>query len=149
MRATLATAFLLTQLPSHHAAIPRLTVTVSLRAALVFIGLGLVFPAFWPAQRVAAAHVVFIGGFSLITLTVATRVVLGHNGHSHLFTTPLPFLIATVLLLVASMILRVTGDFALENRGTLLGLASYAWMLAAILWGCRVLPKVRPSDSDE
>ena len=149
VRATLATVFLLTQIPFHRGAIPRLTLTVCLRAALFFIVLGLLFPALWPAQRVAGAHIVFIGGFALIAITVATRVVLGHSGYSHLFTTPLPFLIATVLLLVASMILRVAGDFALANRGNLLDLASYAWMLAAILWGWRVLPKVRIPDSEE
>ncbi|MDB6174477.1 MAG: hypothetical protein JWL59_3788 [Chthoniobacteraceae bacterium] len=145
-RAILAGTFLFTQIPFHRNVIPRLTLTAGLLAALFFIVIGLVFPALWPAQRVAADHMVFIGGFTLLTLTVATRVVLGHGGQSHLFTTGLPFLKNTILLLLAGMILRVAGDFIPANRGSLLSYASYLWMFAAILWGWCVLPKVRISD---
>jgi uncharacterized protein involved in response to NO len=80
-----AATFLGSEIPAHRSTAPRLTIIICLRAALVLILLGLLFPMFWPAQRVAGMHVVFIGGFSLMTFTVATRVVLGHSGYSHLF----------------------------------------------------------------
>lgn len=144
-----AATFLGSEIPAHRSAEPRLTIIICLRAALVFILLGLLFPAFWPTQRVAGMHVVFIGGFSLITFTVATRVVLGHSGFGQLFPTRLPFLIATAVLLVSGMTLRTLGDFKPIERGSMLSYASYLWMLAAGVWGWRVLPKVRIADLEK
>jgi uncharacterized protein involved in response to NO len=144
-----AAIYLGLEIPAHRSTAPRLTIIIFLRAALVFILLGLLFPMFWPAQRIAGMHVVFIGGFSLMTFTVATRVVLGHSGYSHLFPTRLPFLIATSLLLLGGLVLRVSGDFVPANRASMLSCASYLWMFAAGVWGWRVLPKVRIADPEE
>jgi uncharacterized protein involved in response to NO len=144
-----AGVFLASEIPAHRSAAPRLTIIICLRAALVFILAGLLFPVFWPMQRVAGMHVVLIGGFSLITFTVATRVVLGHSGFGHLFPTRLPFLIGTALLLICGMALRITGDFMFMQRGSLLGDASYLWMLAAAIWSWQVLPKVRIADPED
>ncbi len=91
-------------------------------------------------------HVVFLGGFSLITFTVATRVVLGHSGNEALFETRLPSLQLATLLLLAGAVLRAIGDFSPE-RPHWLTAASYLWMLAAGLWGFAILPKVRIADS--
>ena len=107
---------------------------------------GLIFPLFWPGQRVAGLHIVFLGGFSLITFTVATRVVLGHSGNEALFETRLPALQLATLLLLAGAALRAVGDFSAE-RPHWLSAASYLWMLAAAVWGIAVLPKVRIADS--
>jgi uncharacterized protein involved in response to NO len=100
-------------------------------------------------RRVAGMHVVFIGGFTLITFAVATRVVLGHSGFGHLFPTRLPFLIVTAVLLACALGLRVAGDFLFVQRGSMLSHASYLWMLAAGVWSWRVLPKVRIADPED
>jgi len=97
---------------------------------------------------VAGLHVVFLGGFSLITFTVATRVVLGHSGHEALFETRLPSLqIATILLLTGAA-MRAFGDFS-PARPHWLSHASYLWILAAGIWGFNILPKVRIPDPTE
>ena len=114
--------------------------------ALVFLIFGLAFPAFWPAYRVAGLHVVFIGGFTLATFAVATRVVLGHSGQSHRFSMPLPALLAAATLLVAAATLRVVGDFSATRRLGFLNEASYLWMAAAALWAWKILPAVRTAD---
>lgn len=144
-----AALFLASEIPAHLSTAPRLTIILCLRTALVFILLGLLFPVFWPAQRIAGMHVVFIGGFSLMTFTVATRVVLGHSGFGHLFPTRLPFLIATALLLIGGVALRTAGDFLPLARSAMLSQASYLWMAAAAVWGWRVLPKVRIADPED
>jgi uncharacterized protein involved in response to NO len=144
-----AAIFLSSEIPAHRSAAPRLTIIISLRAALIFILVGLLFPLLWPAQRVAGLHIVFVGGFSLMTFTVATRVVLGHSGYSHLFPTRLPFLIVAAVLLVSGMALRVSGDFLPADRSSMLSCASYLWMFGAGVWGWRVLPKVRVGDPEE
>jgi uncharacterized protein involved in response to NO len=148
-RCIAAGGYLLATVPFHRAKVPDVTLTLCLRAALVLLIAGLVFPLFWPLQRVAGLHVIFIGGFSLITLTVATRVVLGHTGASHLFPTPLPFLLAAALLIVAATFLRAVADFLPLTRNHWLDAASYAWMLAAAVWSWRVLRRVRIPDPGE
>jgi uncharacterized protein involved in response to NO len=144
-----AAVFLASEIPAHRSASPRLTIIIFLRLALILILLGLLFPAFWPAQRVAGMHVVFIGGFSLMTFTVAIRVVFGHSGLGHLFPTRLPFLIATALLLLTALVLRTVGDFLPLSRSALLSYASYLWMFAAGIWSWHVLPKVRIADPED
>lgn len=140
-----AAAFLFWQVPFVRSQ-PGLTMIRCLKISLALLILGLAFPGFWPPQRVAGLHLVFIGGFTLITFTVATRVVLGHSGQGHRFTARLPFLIVTAGFLLLAAALRVIGDFALNTRGSLLSYASYLWMLAAVVWAWRVLPSVRKPD---
>jgi len=146
IRCGAAGAYLLATVPFHRVKVANVTLTVCLRVALVLLIAGLVFPLAWPLQRVAGLHVIFIGGFSLITLTVATRVVLGHSGNSHLFPTALPFLITAALLIVIAATLRAIGDFLPMTRNHWLNGASCAWMLAAAVWAWRVLPRVRIAD---
>jgi len=131
-----AAVFLAAEIPLHRSAPEPITITRSLRLALVFLVLGLLFPVLWPWQRVAAEHLVFIGGFTLITFTVATRVILDHSGH-------VVVLRSMAALLILATILRVVGDFFPVVRGPLLSVASCLWMLAAGGWGWRVLPKTR------
>jgi uncharacterized protein involved in response to NO len=148
VRSAVAGGYLLATVPFHRARVPNVMLTVCLRAALVLLIAGLVFPLCSPLQRIGGLHVIFIGGFSLITLTVATRVVLGHSGNSHLFPTPLPFLRAAAFLLVTAAALRAAGDFLPATRNHWLNAASYAWMLGAAVWSWWVVPKVRIPDSD-
>ena len=82
---------------------------------------------------------IFIGGITLMVFAAATRVVLTEaEGEARL-----PFLNAMDLLLVGATVLRVTGDFNLGSRGTLLNLAAYLWLIAAAVWCWRVLPRMR------
>lgn len=148
IRLIAATAFLVAEIPAHLSAARAVTITRSLRLALVLLLSGLLFPICWPWQRVAGFHIVFIGGFTLITFSVATRVVLGHSGYGDLFQQPLPFLRNTAALLVIATVLRTAGDFLPMSRITLLNIASYLWMVAAAIWSWRVLPKVRLTDPE-
>lgn len=140
--------FLFWQIPVNRSK-ARTTLARCLKLSLVLLVLGLCFPGFWPTQRVAGLHLVFIGGFTLISFSVATRVVLGHSNQSHFFATRLPFLIATAVLLVISAALRIIGDFTLGVRGPVLNYASYLWMFAAAFWAWRLLPSVRVPDSED
>jgi uncharacterized protein involved in response to NO len=143
-----AGTYLLTEIAAHRGEARSSTVTWSLRLALVLLVLGLFFPVLWPWQRVAGLHLVFIGGFTLITFTVATRVVLGHSGHEELLSQPMPFLWGAAFLLALAAVFRVVGDFQPAARGSLLSLASYLWMVAAVVWGWWVLPKVRFAEAE-
>src|SRR5213075_461224 len=90
LRALAAIVYLAAMVPFHRQQRPWRTTTMAAQLALLALIAGLLFPLFWPGQRLAGLHVVFLGGFSLITFTVATRVVLGHSGNEALFETRLP-----------------------------------------------------------
>ncbi len=145
LRAIAAIVYLAAMVPFYRQSFPLRTAPLAAQLALVALVVGLIFPLFWPGQRLAGLHVVFLGGFSLITFTVATRVVLGHSGNEALFETRLPSLQIATLLLLAGAVLRAVGDFSPE-RPHWLNAASYVWMLAAGVWGFSVLPKVRLAD---
>ena len=145
LRAIAAIVYLAAMVPFHRQTFPLHTAPLAAQLALLALVAGLIFPLFWPSQRVAGLHVVFLGGFSLITFTVATRVVLGHSGNEALFETRLPALQIAALLLLAGSVLRAVGDFS-PARPHWLNAASYLWMLAAGVWGFSVLPKVRLAD---
>ena len=140
--------YLLATVPIGRTKVPDVTLTICLRAALVLLGAGLAFPLCWPLQRLAGQHVIFIGGFTLLVFTVATRVVLGHSGGSHLFPARLPFLRGAAVLFAVAMVLRVIADFLPLARPHWMNAASYAWMLAALVWSWRILPRVRIADTD-
>lgn len=137
--------YLAAAIPFHRQTLPPRAISLASQLALFALLAGLVFPLLWPAQRVAGLHVVFLGGFTLITFTVATRVVLGHSGNAALFQTRLPSLQITTLFLLLGGTLRAIGDF-LPTRPHWLNSASYLWMLAAAIWGFSILPKVRIPD---
>lgn len=145
LRSIAAIFYLATMVPFHRQSRPVRTAQLTAQLALLALVAGLIFPLFWPAQRLAGLHVIFLGGFSLITFTVATRVILGHSGNEALFETRLPSLQITALLLLTGAVLRAFGDFS-PARPHWLSHASYLWLLAAGVWGFNLLPKVRIPD---
>jgi hypothetical protein len=141
-RAAATLLYLVFMIPVHRGrgwsrAVPQAAV-VSLLALVC----GVLFPWWAEGQRIAGLHIVFLAGFSVITFTVATRVVLGHSGNEQLFHSALPSLRITTALLVIGAVLRAWGDFSVERSAMLNG-ASYLWMIAAVVWGCAILPKTR------
>lgn len=145
LRSVAAIVYLATMVPFHRQSPPLRTPALAAQLALLALVVGLIFPLFWPTQRLAGLHVIFLGGFSLITFTVATRVVLGHSGNEALFEMPLPSLQIATLLLIAGAVLRAAGDFSTARPHWLSG-ASYLWLIAAAVWAFNILPKVRLPD---
>jgi uncharacterized protein involved in response to NO len=104
--------------------------------------LGLWSPIILPAYRIAALHLVFIGGFSLMIFSFGQMIVLSHSGQASLLNgrlIPLKIVGFTVLL---AMIFRVSADFSGSHYMILIHMASGAWVLAATLWLFNLLPKM-------
>jgi uncharacterized protein involved in response to NO len=112
------------------------------RFGLGAIVLGYAVEAVWPQLRIGALHVVFITGFAFVIFTVATRVILGHSGNGHLFRRRLPFHIVVATLLTLAMFSRFTADLAPRARAIHLVAAAVLWLIAALVWGIRLLPGV-------
>ena len=98
--------------------------------------IGLVTVAIWPLRALAGEHIVFIGGFGLVTLGVATRVVTSHGGHP-LAIEPRVLDWPVVLGVAVALGLRVIAEFAGPEMGWLLGASGAAWALAWITWAVR------------
>ena len=145
LRGLAVVVYLAAMVPFHRQSPPRRTASLAAQLALLALIAGLIFPLLWPGQRTAGLHIIFLGGFSLITFTVATRVVLGHSGNEALFETRLPALQAATVLLLGGAAFRAFADFSPE-RPHWLNTASYLWILATGVWGFSVLPKVRFAD---
>ena len=108
--------------------------------AAIVIGIGV--ETIWPQYRVGALHIWFISGFSFVALTVAIRVVFGHSGRMDLTQKPLPFFIVTGALIFLAMLSRYIADLAPKARTIHLVAAAACWLLAALIWAVRVIPKV-------
>lgn len=122
-----------------------------IRIAVWTLLLGLLWPVFLPAYRVAGLHLVFIGGFMLTIFAVATRVMLGHSGQLQLCKKPLPFLITSAVLLLIGLVARIGADFmpTITGRTRHLVWASLLCIAAALVWGIRLVPRVFIPDTDE
>ena len=119
-----------------------------LRVGIVTALFGFAVIALWPLYRVAGLHIVFITGFNLIAFTVAIRVVFGHSGNLELLAKRLWSFIAAGALLYLAMLSRFTADLAPAVRVLHLVAGAICWLVAALVWMMKVLPKVAISESE-
>lgn len=122
------------ELPIHTAKFKQGALALAMRVSLVSIPLGYILMALWPERQAAFIHVVFISGFSLLTFTVASRVILGHSGQSHLFRGRLKSVYALLGLVGLAMVTRVSADWMPDIRMSHLGYAAMVWILGIIVW---------------
>lgn len=119
----------------------------SLRAGIVCLLGALVTTGIMQENRTALEHMLYIGGFGLITMIVATRVIFGHSGQGHLFKRWIKPLIACTGLLLLGMATRVSADFLAhindQIKMTHHNYAAYCWIAVSILWGIAILPSVK------
>lgn len=119
----------------------RVALSWALWAAGWCIALGLVAAAALPAYEVTAWHVVFVGGFGLLTLAIATRVVVSHGGHA--LREEGDVLGAVVLVAVAAaLVLRLAADGTSRAAVVRDALAAGAWTLAWGAWIVHAWPRV-------
>ena len=104
------------------------------------IVLGVVGAAVFPAHEIAAWHVVFVGGFGLLTMAIGTRVTVTHGGHP---ATDEPRVLgwASLALLGAALVLRAAGGEVDPSRAGWLAAAAFAWVAAWGLWLAGALPR--------
>lgn len=114
----------------------------SLRVGIGAIIIGIGCEALWPLSRVGALHIIFISGFGFIAMTVGIRVVFGHSGNSNLFRKPLPFFVIVGTLVFLAAFSRYVADIAPAARVVHLMAAAIFWLIAALIWAIKVLPKV-------
>jgi len=149
LRAGAVLFYFFREVPIHQAGFAGGTLALTLRIALVSIPCGYLLMAFQPERTVTFLHIVFITGFSLITLTVATRVVLGHSGQSHLFRATLRSVLVMASFVAVAMLTRVSADWMPALRLNHYAYAALVWIAGVITWAAVILPGVLLAGSDE
>lgn len=105
------------------------------------VALGLVAAAVLPAAEITAWHLVFVGGYGLLTLAIATRVVVSHGGHD--MADERRVLGAGLLVAVAlALALRLAADGASAGALQRDALAAGCWALAWGAWLAAAWPRV-------
>jgi uncharacterized protein involved in response to NO len=99
-----------------------------------FVVLGVWFTALFPRHRIAILHLLFLGGFSLMTFLVSIMVVLSHSGNAAKLGQPLWIFWVIFIGLTASLIVRLLTQFVPEHYFIYLGVASSFWILTGIAW---------------
>jgi uncharacterized protein involved in response to NO len=106
------------------------------------VALGLLGAAALPAHEVTAWHVVFVGGYGLLTLAIATRVVVSHGGHDmHEEARVLGAGVLAAVAVALALRLAATGTSPEDLRRD--ALAALAWGLAWAWWLAAAWPRVR------
>ena len=148
-RAGIVATVLLTRLPLLRRDSGTGTLSTLLRISLILIILGVAMSIVDPATRIAAKHTLYIGGFGMLALTVASRVTLGHSGNIALAegTNRALQIVLGILLLAAAT--RIVAGFVPKIRISHHIYASGLWVIAAATWGWAVLRYVRIADPDD
>ncbi|MBI4211260.1 MAG: NnrS family protein [Deltaproteobacteria bacterium] len=122
----------------------RLTTGLWLAAWSLLVGLWLVVAL--PSAYFAALHVVFISGFGLMTLMIASRVTLSHGGHDMGLEKSSRVLLWMPILLAFAAFTRFTAIFVTGPGYTRhLVYAAIIWIVALTFWTWVFLPKILKS----
>lgn len=89
----------------------------------------------WPQyfSMTASLHIIYIGGFSLITLMIASRVMLAHGGQSTDYELRSRLLISVIVFLLLSASFRYFAGVAVG--GFLITAAVICFLVAIAIWG--------------
>jgi uncharacterized protein involved in response to NO len=101
-----------------------------------------------PAYRIAWVHWSLVGGLSALTLTVATRVILGHSGHIGMLKKKTAWFVIMIALIWVGMVSRVSGDIWPKIMQSHYIYAAICWLAAIAIWVVKVLPKVAMTDEE-
>jgi uncharacterized protein involved in response to NO len=135
IRAAVVTAVVVPMLQLWRAPAVRTTLSWTVWIAYWVIVVGVWHVAFAPRYRVDFLHMLFVGGFSLLILAVATRVTLSHGGKDlALEQRSWPLRIGLTLGLIA-MLARVGAPFATASYFEHLAFAALLWMAGVLCWG--------------
>ncbi len=79
-----------------------------LQAGILSLTVWLVLTVILPDYRVTWDHLLFMGGYALIVIGVATRVILGHSGQGHRLRKRMPLAWVILFLILLAMASRIT-----------------------------------------
>ena len=113
-----------------------------LRVAGVMLLIGQWCFALFPGYAVHGVHLTFAGGYSLLTLLIASRVVLSHGGYDLSWELRSRGLHVVGVFVAASAIARFLAPLAPTSYVHHLAYASFGWSLGVGAWAILFLPRI-------
>jgi uncharacterized protein involved in response to NO len=107
----------------------------------IFTLIGLWTVVLLPARPMAGLHILFIGGFGLLTFAIGTRVVVAHGRHG-LIAEPRLFGPVAAAFVAAAFCLRLAAEHFGAHAMALYAWAGAAWVLAWLAWAWGGLPRI-------
>lgn len=149
LRLVVSLLYLAREVPIYRATARGNAPAAVLRVAVVLLLGGFLATVLFPVYRISLLHMTLIGGFALITLTVASRVVYGHSGNLPRLMQKNRWLWWTTGLMILAMATRVSGDLWPKVLVSHYNYGAAVWIVAILLWSLYVLPKVLVPDPEE
>lgn len=112
--------------------------------------LGFVFAAAFPLQHKAGLHIVFLGGFALLALSISTQVTLAHGGDIETAQGRPWQVLAIGSLILLAMIPRALMEFDPARFTMWMAAASSLFLFATAIWFVLLGPRflLRPQEGD-
>lgn len=98
------------------------------------VAAGYCLAALFPGYRIAALHVVFIGGFSLMIFSFGSVIVLTHGARADELKGRMMFLRIAGGLVGTGLLLRLAADFDADHYMALLHSAGGFWVAGSVVW---------------
>jgi len=99
------------------------------------VPLGLLGAAVFPDYYIHFMHLLFIGGFSLMTMMIASRVTLAHGGHDLKLEKKSKALLIGASLVALATLTRVAAGFLPSTYNSHIFYAAIAWLIGFSIWG--------------
>jgi len=96
----------------------------------------------FPDYRLESLHILYISGFGLLTLMVATRVILSHGSHDLNLESKNWYIRVPVGLIILSMATRVSAVFIQTGYERHLAYAAFTFLLGCLFWAIYFFPKL-------
>lgn len=136
MRALVATAYLFVEIRwrKTDAELRRSSLAAGLKWALCSGLSGLMLAGIFYSQHVAVEHLLYIGGFGLLMLVVASRVLFGHSGELEGFAKRSWFVRVLVILAILAAATRAVPAFVPQATVSHHLYAAWTWVAVVVLW---------------
>ena len=131
LRALIPAIYLLNEIRWHK---PEGTLPKGLFWALATGFCGLALPAFFYSRHVALEHLLYIGGFGLLIIIVASRVLFGHSGELDGFSKKSWVARILIFLVVLATLTRASADFYPSIQISHYLYAAWTWGVGGVLW---------------
>jgi uncharacterized protein involved in response to NO len=96
----------------------------------------------WPNSYVHSLHTILVGGFSLLTVLIATRVTLAHGCEGRGPEKTSKMIPIFTALIILAMLTRVTAILWPRIYLDHLSYASLTWIMGFMLWGFFAVPRM-------
>ena len=149
VRALIVATYFLSQCAPFRCGAGTGSLSFMLQAAIACLLLGILISGVSLVFRVAIKHILFIGGYGLLILAVATRVTWGHSGNIDLAEGKRRSLRIILGVVLMGMTTRVVADLVPAIRVSHHIYASLSWVIAAGIWSWAVLRYVRIADPED